>query len=97
MKIFGRKTPTRPLALLDTPRNRTRDKALLIGIEYDDENDRIHDINRLHLIHEDVRRLKAYLVEQEGYLDQNITVMLDDSEDILKQPTRPNIVSHSCV
>ncbi|KIP04712.1 hypothetical protein PHLGIDRAFT_129342 [Phlebiopsis gigantea 11061_1 CR5-6] len=77
---------------LSTPtRDRTRDKALLIGIEY-----RWHqgydEVTALSNPHKDVQLLKTFLIEHEGYLEQNITVLVDGTEDQLMEPSRANIL-----
>ena len=80
---------------LPTPtRDRTRDKALLIGIEY-----RWHpgydEVTALSNTHKDVRLLEKFLIEHEGYLPQNITVLVDGTDDQLMEPSRANIVGIS--
>ena len=70
--------------------DRSRDKALLIGIGY---NPAHHDVHALEHPHRDVDMFKEYLVEHEGYLPERVKVLKDDSKDPLLQPTRMNIVS----
>lgn len=82
-------------APLPTPiRDRSRDKALLIGIEYKwpPSHD---DVSSLSNPHSDVDLLWKHLVEHEGYLPENITVLRDGPEiDSLMEPNRLNIVSN---
>lgn len=83
--------PPVPLRLV---RDRSRDKALLVGIQY---NNPISDeVTPLHYPHRDMKIFKRYLEEHEGYNADNIVVLMDrenESEDTL--PTKANIVSHS--
>lgn len=83
-----------PRALARPPPNRIRDKALLIGIQYEDPA--YPGVSRLRNPHEDVRLLKDYLMKHEGYLEENITTMMDvEGVDSQLDPTRDNIVSNS--
>lgn len=78
---------SRPLA-----RDRSRDKALLVGIQYN--NPASDEVSPLHYPHRDMKIFKRYLEEHEGYNADNIVVLMDrenESEDTL--PTKANIVS----
>lgn len=55
---------------------RHRDKALLIGLEYNLE--RRPDVPPLSGIHDDMLQFRDYLIDHELYLPENITVLLDD-------------------
>ncbi|KAJ7853691.1 caspase domain-containing protein [Mycena olivaceomarginata] len=63
----------------------TKKKALLIGIGYQDSAAQI----KLHMPHEDVMRLRDFLIKAYGYSKENITVMLDKPGEL--QPTQKNI------
>lgn len=56
-------------------RDRTRDKALLIGLQYDSS------VGRLSTPHRDVALLKDFLVDHEGYVETNIDILTDDPEN----------------
>ncbi|KAF8198279.1 peptidase C14, caspase domain-containing protein [Mycena galopus ATCC 62051] len=60
-------------------------KALLIGISYKDS--KTHD--KLNMPHEDVMKLREFLIKEYGYTQENITVMLDKPGEL--QPTQKNI------
>lgn len=73
-------------------RDRSRDKALLVGIQYN--NPASDEVTPLHYPHRDMKIFKRYLEEHEGYNADNIVVLMDrenESEDTL--PTKANIVS----
>ena len=57
-------------------RDRRSDKALLIGLEY--RLERNEDVSSITGVHDDVRKFKKHLISHEGYLPENITVLLDD-------------------
>ncbi|KAH8117715.1 caspase domain-containing protein [Phellopilus nigrolimitatus] len=67
------------------PRCEHRKVALLIGILY--HNNECHDT--LHGTHEDVRLMKALLINTYHYSAENITVLMDDGDH--KAPTKANI------
>ncbi|KAF7328753.1 hypothetical protein MVEN_02504000 [Mycena venus] len=64
----------------------TKKKALLIGIGYTDSKTQV----KLNMPHEDVMKLREFLIKQYGYSNENITVMLDKPGERL-QPTQKNI------
>lgn len=82
---------TSPPGLRRSSRDRRRDKALLVGIQYGNPT---HDeVDPLHNPHNDVDLFGHYLEEYEGYQTNNITVLVDRndvSEETL--PTKTNIV-----
>ncbi|KIP05940.1 hypothetical protein PHLGIDRAFT_128592 [Phlebiopsis gigantea 11061_1 CR5-6] len=80
--------PSLPPLLYPIDHDRTRDKALLIGIEY---NPVQHGVGALRHPHRDVAMFRDYLVEHEGYFPENVKVLRDDGRDILTQPTKMNI------
>ncbi|KAJ7328956.1 caspase domain-containing protein [Mycena albidolilacea] len=63
----------------------TKKKALLIGIGYQDSAAQI----KLDMPHEDVMRLRDFLIKAYGYRKENVTVMLDKPGEL--QPTQKNI------
>ncbi|KAJ7025160.1 peptidase C14, caspase domain-containing protein [Mycena alexandri] len=72
-----------------TPLAPGRKKALLIGIGYKDSS-----LEKLNLPHEDVKQLREFLIGKYEYAPENITVMLDGSEQAPQselQPTLRNI------
>ncbi|GJE85397.1 caspase family protein [Phanerochaete sordida] len=71
--------------------NRARDKALLIGVGYD--NPVKPPVGRLATPRRDVGLLKEFLVEKERYREENVAVLTDDAEDESRRPTRFNIIS----
>lgn len=66
--------PVRSPSVLRSRRH--RDKALLIGLEYRHEGNKV--VPFLTGIHDDVRNFRDYLVNHELYDYRNITVLLDD-------------------
>ena len=75
-------------------RDRSQDKALLIGIEYRWPSNSVDDVSSLSNPHDDVDLLWRHLVGHEGYLPENITVLRDGPDvDPLMEPNRQNIVS----
>ena len=83
-------------------RDRSRDKALLIGIEYAYP---AHDVpvikgvgqvKQLRNVHRDTKALREYLIKVEAYLPTNVVALLDDNKDSSLQPTKENIVSRLC-
>lgn len=68
--------------------DRSRDKALLIGVQYDFPTR--NPVAPLSTPHRDVRLLKDFLVAHEGYLTQNIAVLMDDAKSDVR-PTKANI------
>ncbi|GJE85398.1 caspase domain-containing protein [Phanerochaete sordida] len=73
-------------------RDRSRDKALLIGLQYGGPQS---TVGALKTPHRDVVLLKLFLIAYEGYLEENITVITDDPADERMRPTkaRANIVA----
>ncbi|KAJ6510718.1 peptidase C14, caspase domain-containing protein [Mycena sanguinolenta] len=63
----------------------TKKKALLVGIGYNDSKTQ----DKLDTPHEDVARLREFLIKQYGYSKENITVLLDKPGEL--QPTQNNI------
>lgn len=82
--------PILPPSPYPSDHDRTRDKALLIGIEYNPAHD---DVKALGNPHRDIDLFKEYLMEHEGYLPERIRVLKDDGQHPLTQPTKNNIVS----
>ncbi|KAI0338053.1 hypothetical protein BDW22DRAFT_1432890 [Trametopsis cervina] len=72
-----------------SPRDRTRDKALLISIEY--KRFPHDDVPKLDTAHADLERVYTHLVQHWGYLEENITVLRDDHLDTHLVPTRDHI------
>ncbi|KAJ7915603.1 hypothetical protein B0H13DRAFT_1999591 [Mycena leptocephala] len=64
--------PSKPTTLVRGTRPMKK-KALLIGIGYKESKSQ----EQLHMPHEDVTQLKAFLINTYGYSEQDITVMLD--------------------
>ncbi|EKM57730.1 uncharacterized protein PHACADRAFT_251546 [Phanerochaete carnosa HHB-10118-sp] len=48
-------------------------------------------VGRLRTPHRDVRLLKDFLIRHEGYLEQNIVVLIDDPANECMRPTKANI------
>ncbi|KAF7361531.1 Mitochondrial chaperone BCS1 [Mycena sanguinolenta] len=63
----------------------TKKKALLIGINYNNSKTQ----EKLSTPHEDVAKLREFLIKQYGYSKENITVLLDKPGEL--QPTQKNI------
>ncbi len=61
--------------------------ALLIGINYYD-----HPENKLNGCINDIKMMRNYLIQNKGYLNENITVLRDDNTTFEK-PTRNTILS----
>lgn len=59
-------------------------RAVLIGINYRGQE------GELAGCHNDVKNIRKYLVEREGFREQNITVLMDDGKH--KNPSRNNIL-----
>lgn len=77
------------------PRDRTRDKALLVAIEY--RWPEHPEVTSLNTPHKDLERVYKHLTGYWGYLKQNITILKDGPKgevDATKSPTRQNIVRH---
>ena len=92
--IHKLEVPSLPPLLYPLEHDRSRDKALLIGIEYNPVH---HGVGALRHPHRDVDMFREYLVEHEGYLPENVKVLKDDRRDVLTQPTKMNIVSFAVV
>lgn len=60
-------------------------RAVLIGINYVGQN------GELSGCHNDVRNIKSYLMEKQGFAEGNITLLMDDGKH--HRPTRKNILS----
>ena len=78
--------------------DRRRDKALLIGVEYrrptaQPLNSKHGDVKPLDNVHEDVQTFRQHLLQHCHYRPENITVMVDDGQNLELQPTKANIVS----
>jgi hypothetical protein len=70
--------------------NCRRRKALLIGISYQDSDNKGF---KLLGPHKDVRALRNALIEQFGFQESEIILMLDDRKgDVVHNPTRENII-----
>ncbi|KAI0338052.1 peptidase C14 [Trametopsis cervina] len=78
------------MTLSDIPRDRTRDKALLISIEY--KKSSYGKVKPLATAHADLERMHDHLIQHWGYLKENITVLRDDDKDELMVPTRDYIL-----
>jgi hypothetical protein len=81
-------TSSRPLELQETPfslvgGNGNR-RALLVGINYRGQS------GQLSGCHNDVLNFKKYIIEQQGYLEHNVLVLIDDGQH--HYPTREKIV-----
>ncbi|KAF8198269.1 caspase domain-containing protein [Mycena galopus ATCC 62051] len=63
----------------------TKKKALLIGISYNNSTTQ----DKLNMPHEDVTKLREFLIKAYGYTEENITVLLDKHGEL--QPTQKNI------
>ncbi|KAI0765758.1 peptidase C14, caspase domain-containing protein [Irpex lacteus] len=75
------------------PRDRTRDKALLVAIEY--RWPEHPEVTSLNTPHKDLERVYKHLTGYWGYLKQNITILKDGPKsevDASKSPTRQNIL-----
>lgn len=82
-------TSSRPMELQQTPftlvgGNGTR-RALLVGINYLGQN------GQLSGCHNDVLNIKQYLIKHQGYLEQNILILIDDGNHHF--PTRQKIIA----
>jgi hypothetical protein len=71
-------------------RERTRDKALLIAIEY--KRYPHNDVRELETLQE-AERMRQHLIDHWGYLARNIILMREDDGNESMIPTRDNIVS----
>jgi metacaspase-1 len=88
-------TSSRPLELDDTPFSLSStstngqdgtSRALLVGINYIGQN------GQLGGCHNDVWNVKKYLVEVQGFQEENILVLVDDGRN-RHFPTRKNIIA----
>ena len=74
-------------------RCRDRDKALLVGIQYDSPMHNELGVAKLSYPHRDIEKFKEYLQEYEGYDANNIIVLVDqESQPPETMPTKANIV-----
>lgn len=82
--------PVLPPSPYPSQHDRSRDKALLIGIEYNPAHDNVAPLRNPH---RDVDLFREFLIQHEGYLPERVKVLKDDGKDLLTQPTKMNIVS----
>jgi len=81
-------TSSRPLELEETPfdlHTQNTARAVLIGINYKGQN------GQLRGCHNDVLRMKKYLVDHQGFYEHNILLLLDDGNH--HRPTRQTILT----
>lgn len=82
--------------LLRATRDRSRDKALLIGLDY--RSSGCHDVRPLDGTHEDIKLLATYLTGRLGYREKNVRTILDDDPAFYERDVRAYIVCHDhCV
>ena len=86
--------PARKLPMESTQcRDRSRDKALLIAIEY--KWPEFPGVDTLNSPHKDMERMRQHLISHWGYHPENITTLKDGPKgevDDSMFPTRGNIV-----
>ena len=75
-------------------RDRSGDKALLVGIQYSNPE---HDgVASLYNPHQDVKEFSDHLIKYEGYQEDNVTLLLDEEDTPVEfLPTKNNIVRMS--
>jgi len=71
-------------------RDRSRDKALLIAIEY--KWPKFDGVPELHTSHKDLERVREHLIDHWNYLPEHITIQKDGECDEATIPTRDNIL-----
>ena len=82
---------SRPPVRSPQARSRSKDKALLVGIQYD--NPASDDVAKLKYPHRDIDLFKKYLEDHEGYEPRNIVVLVDRKDQPPEaMPTKQNIV-----
>lgn len=71
-------------------RSRAGDKALLVALNYKDEPEG----SPVHCLDTPIRDARGFarLLEEKGYLKQNIVVMTDEADHPAMVPTRENLV-----
>lgn len=80
-------------SLSTQPRDRSRDKALLIAIEY--KWPQTETVKKLDTPHKDLKRVREHLISHWGYHEENIITLKDGPKgevDDSMVPTRGNIV-----
>ncbi|KAF7791722.1 hypothetical protein EIP86_002746 [Pleurotus ostreatoroseus] len=73
-------------------RDRSRDKALLIGFEYRNAPNAPIDL-ALTGVHDEIMQFRKHLLEYQGYTEQNVKVILDGDRKYCRGPTVMDVVS----
>ncbi|RDB26940.1 Metacaspase-1 [Hypsizygus marmoreus] len=94
MKIIRYRPGRRPEYWGDAPDRQAKKKALLVGIQYerDEEDGDVEGANALRGPHRDVAEMRELLIDCYSYAPEDIVVLVDTYEPGQLQPTRENML-----